>query len=1016
MALGRASLLSNAYAAEDFFVLRAPLLPFSALGGLVSGGVSPEAVRSRLSLLLSRREVHEALYLASPSLHASLPVYEATPDSEHGQKIERALLRYVSRMCARPTPFELLGGVSLGRMATQARLTLAPLHRCERHLRADYDALETLAGRIAASADVQPHLRLRPASGLHTVAGALRYGRKELTEGGRAYSLAEVERDEVLERVLEAARPGATRAELCAAMLDAEPAEAQAFIEDLIEAQLLQPALGPPLTGADPLDALAESVRALPGAEAWAQRLERARAVRQALNLAPLGVAVEAYAALTSALEAGEQRFVHADLIRPGELSLPASVANEALRGVDALLRLGFGQPEPELAAFRAAFAERYGTREVRLVEVLDEDLGIGLGILPPSLGMPAVLEGLPQRPPSVAPAARMLPAAVAEAVRAALAAGNEECALDADALPSNGAACALPDAFALRASLAATDAGAVERGEYRLLLHGGALGPSGARAFGRFCRASAELDAAVRAHLRREEALSPDAVFMEVVHAPAPAGADVASRPVLRAHELAYLGESGAPQAQQLSCAELTLSLRDGRLVLRSERLGREVRPRLTCAHDFVRFGVPLYTLLGLLQSEGHAAHLAFDWGELADHPRLPRVRVGRVVLARARWRVAGDALLRLKRGAVVEVRRELNVPRWVCVDESEGELTLDLDNPLHAALLCRSAQAASELVLHELFPGPSELLCRSEEGPFIHELILPYARTGAAPSASRVAPPAHRPRRTGERKGKHGWLYARWYGGVASADRVLLEHLAPLVDRARRKGWMDRWFFVRYADPWPHLRVRLHGDVNALLPELERTFAQAQSQGALWRAALDTYEPETERYGGATGLPLAERLFELSSDSALRALSAEGGLDPDARWLTALRRVDLLFDALHLPLTVRLQLARASRANLGRELGATPEHARLLSTRYRALRPQLDHRFAHPSSEDTAFRAALQPWAKALHPATPQLAADFAHMDVNRLLQNNPRPQELALHDFLSRRYASALARSSP
>jgi lantibiotic biosynthesis protein len=55
----------------------------------------------------------------------------------------------------------------------------------------------------------------------------------------------------------------------------------------------------------------------------------------------------------------------------------------------------------------------------------------------------------------------------------------------------------------------------------------------------------------------------------------------------VLREREIVYLGRSGAPADHQLPLTDLLVSVRDGRVVLRSRSLGREVVPRLTNAHN---------------------------------------------------------------------------------------------------------------------------------------------------------------------------------------------------------------------------------------------------------------------------------------------------------------------------------------------------------------------------------------------------------------------------------------------
>src|SRR5712692_9406047 len=107
-----------AFAPSGFFALRTPLLPFDELLAWGDGLESPSALgdparleaalaadrvrlRGRLRALLERPEVREALFLASPDLDEGLERWHRDPEGERGQKVERALVRYLARMAGR---------------------------------------------------------------------------------------------------------------------------------------------------------------------------------------------------------------------------------------------------------------------------------------------------------------------------------------------------------------------------------------------------------------------------------------------------------------------------------------------------------------------------------------------------------------------------------------------------------------------------------------------------------------------------------------------------------------------------------------------------------------------------------------------------------------------------------------------------------------------------------------------------------------------------------------------------
>jgi thiopeptide-type bacteriocin biosynthesis protein len=1093
--------------------------PLSEPADLESALTSDRArLRADLRSHLAQPAVREAIFVASPDLYTSIERWLADPDSEKGRRTERALVRYFQRMAGRATPFGLFSGCSVGKVVSDqsavsskhssvSKLTLASQSTYQRHTRLDMDYLFALTETLNRKPAIQRTLCYRPNSSLYRAAGRLRYAEARLNGKVRTYHLVAVEETDYLNATLARAQQGATWGELAAALTADDPditlAEAEEYIGELIASQLLVSTLAPAVTGPEPIhglidqlrqageqtervrDSEIEEIKEIKEIEETegssisnlsisqspftiANHLATARAALTAIDAAGLGAAPACYRTIAEQLAALPtpvelSRLFQIDMVKQApQATLGKAVLAEIRRGVDLLHRIAGPRPDP-LARFCEKFSERYEGREAPLVEALDDEIGIGFDAVSSADPAP-LLDGLAFPPAVVEPTAawggreQLLLRKVAAVWRQ----GAQSMELTAEDLAAleNKQPLPLPDSLAVTAMLAAPSDEALGRGEFRILLEG-VSGPSGARLLGRFCHGDPALHHHVEQHLAAEEAMESDALFAEVVHLPEGRIGNVLCRPVLRRYEIPYLGQSGADPRYQIPITDLMVSVKRGKVVLRSQRLGRRVIPRLTTAHNYLGRNLGIYQFLCSLQNQGVAAGLRWDWGALDSADFLPRVTHGRLVLARARWRVGPDEIRTLTRAngveryrAVQAWRSDCNLPRFVLLVEYDNLLPVDLDNIMSIDAFLDELKGRTEAMLVEMFPSPNELCARDAEGRFVHEIIVPFIHAPAtvkeqeAQTNKRMPPlpprsptplPPYSPIPPLQRTFPPGseWLYAKLYTGAATADQVLCEVVGPVAQAAMQTGAADRWFFIRYSDPDWHLRVRFHGEPERLhaelLPTLQNAAAPLLTDGRLWRVQLDTYAREVERYGGAYGIELAERLFHADSESVLAIVQRlDGDAGADARWRLTLAGMDQWLTDLGLDLAAKQQLAHTARESFMREFQADSNLRSQLGEKQRNerndLEAMLDARRAaqHPLADGLALlqqrSAALAPILcelraaeRAGHLAQPltEIAWSLLHMHANRLLRSNQRAQELVLYHLLDRIYQSQIAR---
>jgi hypothetical protein len=273
-----------------------------------------------------------------------------------------------------------------------------------------------------------------------------------------------------------------------------------------------------------------------------------------------------------------------------------------------------------------------------------------------------------------------------------------------------------------------------------------------------------------------------------------------------------------------------------------------------------------PLAWFLAEIWTAWTAPCSRFDWGHARSLPFLPRVRRGRSILHPARWLI-GQATFPARtatwpqwRDAWQRYRARNRLPREVLLGDDDVRIRLDLDEPAHLAVLRSHLDRQGHAVLTEA-PGPTGWL---DGRPAELLLTLTGTQPRHSPRATRPASTVH------HRPGASPWLNAHLYGRCDDILTRLFERQSDLP---------EGWWFLRYSDPAPHVRLRIPLHTIAFTDaarDLAEWAEQLRTDGILSDYALHTYRPET-RHGTGPTLAAAEAVFAADSAAALQRLSGD-------------------------------------------------------------------------------------------------------------------------------------------
>lgn len=994
----------------DFFLLRTPLLPFDRWQSWTTcGSAGDEAsLRKGLRDALTPALI-EALYLASPDLYRGLQGWLEDSESRRSRSVESAIVAYFSRGTDRATPFGLLAGISSGVIARHSMLLLPAQSHYRKEVRLDLRYLDALINELDSEADAVYRLN----STIFRKNGKIRYFEAHVDEttGFRNFRLMECEVNRALEIALEEAGRGASQNAITGRLADdgKNLAGAQKFFAQLLDAQLLVADSPMEVSGEDVSRQL---LRSLPSLAATQRALS-------ALEANELGSDVTDYRLVESQLPPlrttykGPRFFV--DLLKPAEmLAIGQNAVDQVRSGVELLRKIA--RPEPDrLAWFRQAFAERYGSSEVPLLEALDEESGIQLSRYRQNLGTD-ITKGIfrtavPESADWTSYEEKLL-----QIIAPTLGADKQGLELhphDLTALASETPP-DFPNLFAVNARFFADSPEELDSGNFEFTTLAYLAGPA---LMGRFASIDEQLQARLRGWIQSEVNARPDCVFAELLHIPPGEPLNqIICRPRFYDYQIPVLAMCSAPEECRIALSDLRVSIQGDRVLLTSERLDREVIPRLPVAHNFRKgTNLQVYRFLCELQYQGSTAAAMWVWPTAMQQlPFLPRLTHGRLILSFARWRIGRAEIERLCAAPDLELmaavslwRTSRRIPRFVRLFESDCHIPIDFENILSVRCLIRSIRRSAFAFVEEMY-GQDALCVRSPAGRFQHEATIPFAAESTARKSIDV--PSSR--------GLHvfspgsAWVYLKIYASPAQTDALLAAEIPRLLLSVRSNRLLNRCFFIRYADPEQHLRLRLKaqsGCERELLLTVQEHIRSWITDGFCWRIQFDTYLPEVQRYGGPAAIELAEEVFCADSDAVLGLIRRK----KEPRWLLAMLGIDALLNDFGLGFDERLAWSKEVRGAFQQEFSQSAERTKV-GVQHRLHRATIRQAFAGENlfaSRSECISQIVQRLA-AMGCATHQHIVHYTHMHVNRVMPTNQRQNEFVLYDFLCRWYAEKMA----
>lgn len=334
-------------------------------------------------------------------------------------------------------------------------------------------------------------------------------------------------------------------------------------------------------------------------------------------------------------------------------------------------------------------------------------------------------------------------------------------------------------------------------------------------------------------------------------------------------------------PAGDSLRLDDLMVKVSNGEIILVSAQNGKRLVPRMATAYNFARSPLSVFRLLGDLQYQGLDLPTLPDLTQLfPGQPHYSRLCYRSVILFPETWMVPGGLITgepedtaRIKNWLL---RQEINVS--FRAGAGDQTLVFDPHNEEDIGMFVSFCRQRKDRFLYiaEALVDKTGRVHDQHGKPYAGQFIAAVSHkeevyAGNSHSEDDRVTSVRRHFFPGQQ-----WLCFEIYGHPLVTEDILRRVLKSFL--ASLKSELKSWFFIRYDDQGPHLRLRLQLTQDILAESVTKRLNLALDsfihKGAVRDVKVVTYRRELERYG-PDNIGLVEAFFHADSVWVLQLLN---------------------------------------------------------------------------------------------------------------------------------------------
>lgn len=901
------------YKAENFYMLRTPLFSFNFYKHIFSGD---EKQDENILNLINNNMFIEAISIASPDLISSIEDINFSKNSKNLEKIKKSLIKYIIRSSTRTTPFGLFCGIDIGTFDSQTNTLIDSTSKHKKRARADMEWIYNLINILENDNEIIKNIKVKfnstyylkgdriinPSIGCNSV------------DNNNSNIIASVRCTNQVKFVESLSKEFIYFKDLSNAMKHSNPnineKTIELFLKNLLKNQYLISELRMPLCNIDPLDYILSIIENIEEAKKYTSILTNLKEMIKDYNNLELGFGLQKFKEICSLMETISKckNYLQVDLKSKFiNNTLNNSIKEEMEKTSTKIIELSKFIPEPDyLEKYKEEFIEKYGPYiEVPVLELLDPDIGLGA---PASYKNP--LSNKVQSPMVECKIVKTIKKFIINKICSLNINNEKEIILTDDDLErimnvnSSENRENTPVSFDMNFLIFNDDK---KDNDFRLSIAPNIGANSAGRMFGRFTDMFSEHQKSyIYGLYETKKALLDNEILVEAFETPQ---SGRLSNICLNSNNIKYqiaIGAINNKCVQVIKPDDIYVGFDsvNKKLYLKSRTLDRKIVLNISHMLNPIS-NSNLYRFLREVSDWCNSNFISFMHSlEFQELDYTPRIVYSKTILSPANWKLSLDILncnnsFYEFKNAFNSWKEKYNLPRYVYHKVLDNRLLFDLKNYRHIEEifnLIKNPKDTIKLFESEGNPNNSYVKNRNKDN-FFAEVIVPFSRVSKEKreiptnlslnnilnTKSNISMNSSKVNISSKERillpGDEDWWYYNIYCSDNSViDDLIADEISTICEELLNKKIIKKYFFMRYADPDVHIRLRIQVDhdninLNRIL-EINNWLSILKEKNKIKKVTLGTYEREIERYGGIELIRIAEELFYYDSKYVLSLL----------------------------------------------------------------------------------------------------------------------------------------------